>query len=204
MELSNQSTELTIPAVEEYLKQLEVWDKQVIPQIKNERGILPRNWSILLRDGLIGVAQRENPRLVPLVNARFGADLTITPQDLEAKPVGQPMSGEDLDVTGHTSLSTLCLINEKANTMQTMVRLLVEGDRGRELVDVYSSPIHPGFIKVEGEDYSNINATEPSRALNLLQHIEANKLQVLGWVPIPEIPAQQVPSYTTPSVNSGE
>lgn len=112
------------------------------------------------------------------------------------------MSGESLDVTGHISHSTLWLTDEKTNTMQTMVRLLVEGDKGKQLIDVYSTPVHPGFTRVEGGGHrANIDATEPSRELNLLRHVEANHLEVLGWVPIPEIPAHQVPSYTKPPVS---
>lgn len=50
MEQTSQSTELTIPVVEEYIEQIEGWDKQVMPRIRGKGGLLPQNWGLRLRD----------------------------------------------------------------------------------------------------------------------------------------------------------
>jgi|WetSurSiteA1Bulk_404760.scaffolds.fasta_scaffold00244_4 hypothetical protein len=197
METKDISTvELGLSAVEEYLEQIDRLEREGLDKVRNPQGSLPQNWGKAVKDFMIAKAGAENMKLIPLIKAEWEAPISVDTQQLKPSPIGKPMEGAELDVTGHISESTLWLIDSSENTMQTMIRLAVKGPEGTELVDFYSTPVYPGFAKTEDGRMANVQATEASKARNILAYFESNPLkEVLGWVPIHEIAEHKVPSY---------
>ena len=197
--VSNQSGGLSAFKIEMYHQDLEAWKGEISPQIKRPGGTLPNDFDLQIRDSLVARALKDNPRLVPIVCARYSAEAETVPGNAKPTKVGILVDTGNLVVTGHISHSTIWFVDEKMNTLQTMVRLLVEGKNGKQVIDVYSFPANPGFSKVgsgANAAYSaNVDQTESSRDLNLLEYVEANQMNVLGWIPITEIQDQKIPTY---------
>lgn len=189
-------SELTIPVVEEYLEQLDLWESEDVNKVRSDKGVLDHDWGLKLRDILVARAKKENPRLVPVIMAEYSTDSSDVSPETNRVAVGNQMSGQDISITGHVSESTLWLVDGKENSIQTMVRLVVSGQEGASLIDVYSKPVHPGITKEHGAGMANIKGTEASRVRNLISYVENNHLEVLGWVPIPEIAEHKAPSYS--------
>lgn len=188
--------ELGLSAIEEYLEQIDRLEKEGFDKIRNPQGSLPQNWGKVVKEFMVAKAGAENVKLIPLIKAEWETPISVDTQQLKLSPIGKPIEGPNLDVTGHISESTLWLIDSSENTMQTMTRLAINGPDGMELVDFYSTPVYPGFVKTEDGHMANVQATEASKARNILAYFESNpSKEVLGWVPIHEIAEHKVPSY---------
>lgn len=191
--------DLTLQTVEGYLAQLRQWDTEI------RFGPLesPFASDVYVQEQLLRRAYKEDLRLRPLILAELSARRDLVAQAFERRPVGEQMQGENLIVTGHISNSTLWLINNASNTMQTMVRLLVAENGKLSIVDVYSDSVSPISVPDEdGNERINVLETEPSRALRILQYVESQNAAVLGWIPIEEVDKDQVPSYSVTSSES--
>jgi hypothetical protein len=68
-------------------------------------------------------------------------------------------------------------------------------------LDVYSNPVSPVTVAKDPDHpdrrFMNIDATEPSKAQRILEQAEAKRLKVQGWVRIPEIHDETIPSYVS-------
>ncbi len=199
-EIPRKDLQLDLETIRVFLNQIEQWQKQEISTIRDASGVLPSDWEVQMRSKLLERAEEENPRVTPLIKARFSADPKEVPLDATRSLVGQPMVGENIIVTGHISGSTLWLYDKDRDRLQTMVRLLIRDESGFSLIDVYSDPVHPALIPAEYGDNlksMNVNATEPTRARRVLK--QAKDLEIEGWVRIPEIFSKQEPSYPAAS-----
>lgn len=182
-----------------YLSQIEEWQDQEIEVARDGSGRLPENWGSLVLSGLTARAENENPTLVPLIKAKFSSDPESVPLDVITERVGAPIEGDDVLVSGHISESTLWLYDERGDTIQTMVRLLVGDGAKSRVVDVYSDPVSPLYTPTKhGEGMGfNIVGTEPSRARNVLSLVaETPGASIEGWVNISEVNEHRAPVYT--------
>lgn len=186
--------ELSLAEISQALQQLQDWAGELRVQsaskISTEK--LPEDFDERFRSSLLERVERENPRLVPLVHAQFSTMLQeglIIPR----KAVGVPLSGNDIfKPTGRffeeaEEGGATYMIMDKAGDgkMQSMRIVLVADESGKqELLYVFSDgarPVYPPGQTVADERL-NRACTAPSRAANLLRHVEANGLTVLGWV----------------------
>lgn len=184
-------TEATMIEAIDLLTRIKQWEDEEISGIVSSRQGLPINWGEIAKYGLLKRAASENRRAIPLVNARFSADPTKVSPDLDLDFIGSPIEGDDIEVSGHISRSTLWLVDGDFRQLQTMQRLLVNTQDGRRrLVDVYSDPVS-GMCE---EGYPNVAATEPSRAQQVL-NLAGEGFDIRGWVEIPEIDTGVLPQY---------
>lgn len=193
MEILGPGEKLTMARIESCLEQINEWEKKILLGLVDSNGLLPKNCSQQVDRELVSLISRETPRLLPLALARIWAGRAL--KQVMVTPVGEPMTTDQLRVSGHTSGSVLWLWDAEENKLQTMQRLLVDQSGNIEEIDVYSEPIYPGFKKSHGGVMSNAEATETSRALNLLRHVESKGTQIKGWVEIDEISERRVPTY---------
>lgn len=157
---------------------------------------LPWSWESLLYARLREELHHTGALVLFILDAEYSARKDLVHANIKRQKIGEPMHNAEID--GHISSSTMWLFNTAADQLQSMVRLLVAENGSLKIIDVYSDPIspicNPDDLR-EGWTRVQIEKTELSRTNRLLQYAETEGSKCLGWLPIPEIHAQKLPSY---------
>lgn len=133
-----------------------------------------------------------------LVRSEVAAPVFITPIVEQREKIGaEPLSGEEVTVSGHISSDTLWLVDQTGDRIQEMRRYVVasEGDLDNpRIVDVYSEPAKPVVIETQSGRHLNTDAIRESGAHTLINNLNGGDT-VIGWLQIPEVIQKQIPTY---------
>lgn len=168
-------SELNLETVAQFLKRADDLRTHYYLQIRTPDGKIPRNMDAAIRELLIGHFEDE---WKPLLMARISIEDPERLVDIVDVGPNKMFNVSD----GHIGGSVRFLVNSEKEELQTGMQILCQRPDGSQvLVQAYSDPVP--LFRFQGEErYLNVDASEPSRELYLLQYVNKHNLKVLGWI----------------------